>query len=121
MKKAISWIIWSLVFVSINIGAFPIAAFSLFGTSEGTSIFSLDYLIAFSIIILANIITIQLFISLRKQDRKGFSFGLIFAILEVCSFILFINAAETSISITLATISIVGAVLLLINSIKRHT
>lgn len=111
MNKLIYWIIWSLVFISINIGAFPIAAFSLFGTSEETSIFSLDYLLAFSIIVLANIISIQLLISLRKKDQKGFLLGLIFAILEVCSFIL--------ISTALAAISIVGAVVLLIKSIKR--
>lgn len=119
MKKSMYWIIWSLVFVSINIGAFPIAAFSLFGTSEETSIFSLDYLIAFSIIVLPNIISVQLLISLRKQDQKGFLVGLIFAILEVCSFILFVSTFETLISIPLVAISIVGAVVLLIKPINR--
>lgn len=120
MKKLMYWIIWILVFIVINIGAFPIAAFSLFGTAEGTSIFSLDYLIAFSIIVLANIISIQLFISSRRQDQKGFLFGLIFAITEVCSFILFINRpADFSIYMVLAAISILGAVALLIKSIIR--
>lgn len=82
MQKSMYWIIWSLVFIIINIGAFPIAIFSLFGTAEGTSIFSLDYLIAFFIIVLANLISIQLFISSRSQDQKGFLFGLIIAIIR---------------------------------------
>ncbi len=119
-KKTVYWIIWSLVFIVINMGAYPIAAFSLFGTQEGTSIFSLDYLIAFSILALSNIITIQLFISLRKQDQKGFLYGLIIAIIEACALALFIlYPSGFTISIALAAISIVGAVVLLIKSIIR--
>ncbi|MFJ7746857.1 hypothetical protein [Peribacillus sp. NPDC097295] len=117
MKKTIYGVIWGLVLIVINMGAFPIALFSLFGTSEGTSIFSLDYLIAFSIVLLANIITIQLFISFRRQNQKDFLIGLIIAIIEVCSFVLFINGnMDYSISLTLAALSVVGAILLLIRS-----
>lgn len=120
MKKTTYGIIWGLVFIVINMGAFPIALFSLFGTSEGTSIFSLDYLIAFSIVLLANIITIQLFISFRKQNQKDFLFGLMIAIIEVCSFVFFINGnMDFSICLTLAAISVVGAILLLIKSLIR--
>lgn len=120
MKKSMYWVIWSLVFVVINIPAFLIANFSLFGTAEGTSIFSLDFLIAFAIIVLANIITIQLFISSLRQDQKGFLFGLVIAIVEVCSFVLlFIGNIDFSICITLAAISIVGAATLLIKSFIR--
>lgn len=120
MKKSMYWIIWSLAFIVINIGIFPIAAFSLFGTAEGTSIFSLDYLIAFSIIILANIISIQLFVSSRRQDQKSFLFGLILAIIEACSFVLLINSnIDFPTCITLASISIVGAIILLIKSFVR--
>lgn len=120
MKKTMYGIIWSLVVIVINIGAFPIALFSLFGTSEGTSIFSLDYLIAFSIVVLANIITIQLFITFRRQNQRDFLLGLIIAIIEVCSFVLFINGnMNFSISLTLAAISVVGAILLLIKSFIR--
>lgn len=120
MKKSIYWVIWSLVLVTINIGAIPIAAFSLFGTAEGTSIFSLDYLIAFSIILLANIISVQLFISLRKQNQKGFLFGLVIAVMEVCSFVLFFNGiADISICLALAAISVIGALILLIKSLIR--
>ena len=120
MKKKMYGIIWSLVVIVINIGAFPIALFSLFGTSEGTSIFSLDYLIAFSIVALANIITIQLFISFRRQNQRDFLLGLIIAIIEVCSIVFFINGTlNFSICLTLAAISVVGAILLLIKSFIR--
>lgn len=115
MKKLIYWIIWSLVFIVINIEALLIANFSLFGTAEGTSIFSLDYLIAFGIIVLANIISIQLFISSRKQDQKSFLFGLVIAIIQVCAFVILFS----KIGITLAAISIIGAATLLIKSIIR--
>ena len=120
MNKLMSWIIWGLVLIVINMGAFPIALFSLFGTAEGTSIFSIDYLIAFSIMLLANIVTIQLFIAARRQDQKGFLFGLIFAIMEVCAFVLFIyTGAAFSLCLTLVIISIVGASVLLVTSKKR--
>lgn len=119
MKKTMYWIIWGLALIAINIGAVPIAMFSLFGTAEGTSIFSIDYLIAFSIVVLANLISIQLLIALRKQDQKGFLFGLVIAIIEVSSFVLFINSVDFSICIALAAISIVGAIILLIKSIIR--
>ena len=120
MKKAIYWMIWGLTLAAINVGAFPIAVFSLFGTVEGTSIFSIDYLIAFSIILFANIIPFQLFISIRKQDQEGFLFGLILAIIEVCSFVLLINSTVAfSICLALAAISTIGGAILLIRSFIR--
>lgn len=119
MKKSMYWIIWSLAVIVINIGAVPIALFSLFGTAEGTSIFSIDYLIAFSIIALANIISIQLFISARRQEQKGFLFGLVVAVMEACSFVLFLNSISDSITIALAAISVAWAIVLLIKSIIR--
>ena len=114
MNKLMYWIIWSLVLIVINMGAFPIAMFSLFGTVEGTSIFSLDYLIAFSIMLLANIVTIQLFVSIREQNQKTFLIGLVLAIIEACAFVLFIfTGTEFSVSLALVLISIIGAFVLL--------
>ena len=114
MKKTINWIIWSLVLIVINMGAFPIALFSLFGTAEGTSIFSLDYLIAFLIMLLANIVTIQLFVSIRKQKQKAFLIGLVLAIIEICGFVLFIyTGTDFMICLALVLISIIGAAVLL--------
>ncbi|MGN1401997.1 MAG: hypothetical protein ACI4XL_10880 [Bacillus sp. (in: firmicutes)] len=119
MKKIVYWIIWCLALVTINLGAFPIAMFSLFDTAEGTSIFSLDYAIAFAIIVFANIITVQLFISLRKHDQISFIIGLMIAIIEVLSLVLFFNGVESSICIALAAGSIIGATILLVKTIIR--
>ncbi|WP_026022087.1 hypothetical protein [Kurthia massiliensis] len=119
MKQVLSWILWVLVLVSVNVGAFPIAAFSLFGTSEGTSIFSIDYFVAFAIMLMANIVTIQLFLSLRKNDQKGVLLGGIFAIMEVVALLLFITTDASSIYIPLAIVSILGATILLIRVIKK--
>ncbi len=120
MKKAVYWMIWTLVLVAINIIAFPIALFSIFGTAEGTSIFSIDYLIAFSIILLANIISVQLFIAIRKQDQNGFLIGLVLAIMEVGSFVLLINStADFMVCLALAAVSMIGGVILLIRSFVR--
>lgn len=121
MKKSTYWIIWSLAFIVINIGAFPIAAFSLFGTLEGTSIFSLDYVIALSILLLPNIVSLQLFIALRKQDQKGFLFGLLLAIMEASAFILLFyhfDAFYICLALALIIISIIGALVLLLTSKK---
>lgn len=120
MKKSTYWIIWSLVVIIINIGVIPIAGFSLFTVTEGTSIFSVDYLVAFLIILFANIASIQLFISSRKQDQKSFLLGLILVVIEVCAFILIINvAAPFSVCITMVAISVVGAIVLLVKSFIR--
>jgi hypothetical protein len=121
MKKTMYWIIWGLALVVINLGAIPIALFSLFGTPEGTSIFSVDYLIAFSIFLLANIVSIQLFIAARRQDMKGFLFGLLLAIIEAISFVLFINTVDFWVCFILAMIGVVGAAVLLIKSFIRQS
>lgn len=114
MKKSMNWMIWGLVLIVINMGAFPIALFSLFGTAEGTSIFSLDYLIAFLIVLLANIVTIQLFVSIRRQNQKTFLIGLILAIIEISAFVLFIySGTNFTVCVTLVLISIIGAAVLL--------
>ena len=119
MKKTMYWIIWGLALVVINLGAIPIALFSLFGTAEGTSIFSVDYLVAFSIILLANIVSIQLFIAARRQDMKGFLLGLLFAIIEAISFVLFLNTVDFWSCFISAMVGVVGAAVLLIKSFIR--
>lgn len=114
------WGIWVIALICINLGGIPIALFSLFGTPSGTSIFSLDYFIAFSIFLLSNVSVIQLFFALQKKDQKSFVWGLIFAIIEVCSFIIFMNTTmDFQISLILAIIGVLGAAVLLIKSFIR--
>lgn len=119
MKKLVYWIIWSLVVITINIGAIPIAAFSLFGTAEGTSIFSVDYLIAFLIVVVANIVTVQLFIAIRNDNKNAFLIGLIIAILQITAIILLINTVSATLCIILAVVSIISAMILLIWTVRN--
>lgn len=49
-----------LMALAINVCAYPVAAFSLFVTPEGTGIFSTDFLIAAMIMLAANIVVFQL-------------------------------------------------------------
>ncbi|MBD3107534.1 hypothetical protein IEO70_04075 [Bacillus sp. AGMB 02131] len=117
MKKSLYLFIWVLVAIVINMGAFPVAMFSLFGTPEGTSIFSLDYLIAFIIVFLANIVTIQIFVAMRKNNKTVFLSGVAFAILESLAFVLFITTgAGFGICVALALISVIGASVLLVKN-----
>ena len=120
MNKTIYWIIWSFTLIIINMGAFPIALFSLFNTQAGTSIFSIDYLLAFSIVLCANIVSIQLFIATKRKNQKEFLFGLVFSIVEISSFILFIyNIEAFYIALTLFISSIIGASVLLYKSFNH--
>ncbi|MFJ7936274.1 hypothetical protein [Sporosarcina sp. NPDC096371] len=82
MNKTIQWIIWALALVAINIPTILMASFSLFGTAEGTSIFSVDYLIAAGILLLGNIIILQLFLAIHKGHYQGFVIGLCAAVAQ---------------------------------------
>lgn len=85
------WALFVVTVLVINVFAFPIALFSLFGTAEGTSIFSLDYFIAAGILLLANAVNIQLFLSLRRGDERLVLAGFLLAALEVLTLLYTLN------------------------------
>lgn len=85
------WVLFVITVFVINVFAFPIALFSLFGTAEGTSIFSLDYFIAAGILLLANAVNIQLFLSLRRGDERLVRAGFLLAALEVLTLLYTLN------------------------------
>lgn len=85
------WALFVVTVLVINVFAFPIALFSLFGTAEGTSIFSLDYFIAAGILLLANAVNIQLFLSLRRGDERLVRAGFLLAALEVLTLLYTLN------------------------------
>ena len=87
MKKFLYWLLSGLALIVINLAAAPIALFSLFGTVSGTSIFSVDYLIAFTIMFIPNIVTISLFVSAKKQHANAFFTGLGIAVLEAIALV----------------------------------
>lgn len=118
MSKAVQWIIWVLAVVAINIPATLIAAFSLFGTAEGTSIFSLDYLLAFGILLLSNIVILQLAIVIGKGRRKEFIFGLLAAVVQAIGIYIIVDWSYTA-GLIITGIGIFAAILLLINALKK--
>ena len=85
------WVLFVITVFVVNVFAFPIALFSLFGTAEGTSIFSLDYFIAAGILLLANAVNIQLFLSLRRGDERLVRAGFLLAALEVLTLFYTLN------------------------------
>ncbi|MGM9985918.1 MAG: hypothetical protein ACI35O_01700 [Bacillaceae bacterium] len=119
MKKSMYWSIWGLVLVIINLSTIPISLFSLFGTAEGTSIFSIDYLIAFAILFIPNIVTISLFVSAKKENLTEFFIGVGLAIVEVIVMVsIFFDILE---SIMLCAVLIglcgIGGIILIVKSI----
>ena len=60
MNKTFQWILTIAIGLVIISLACPIASFSLFGTAEGTSIFSIDYAIAFLLIIIPLLVVVLL-------------------------------------------------------------
>lgn len=119
MNKTIQWIIWGLALVAINIPTILIASFSLFGTPEGTSIFSVDYLIAAGILLLGNVINIQLFLAIRKGHSQGFIFGLSLVVAQTFGFYLF-GQNYFTVGLIITGLSILAAIVLLIKEIKQR-
>ena len=119
MKKQMYWIIFGLVLVIINLGVIPISVFSLFGTEEGTSIFSLDYLIAFTILFIPNIITISLLVSAKKQNVIEFFIGVGLAIGQSVVLICVLFGMVESLMLVVVMIGLcaVGGIILIVKSI----
>lgn len=119
MKKQMYWIIFGLVLVIINLGVIPISVFSLFGTEEGTSIFSLDYLIAFTILFIPNIITISLLVSAKKQNLIEFFIGVGLAIGQsvVLMCVLFGMVESIMLVVVMIGLCAVGGIILIVKSI----
>lgn len=117
MNKTVQWIIWVLALVAINIPTILMASFSLFGTAEGTSIFSVDYLIAAGILLLGNIIIIQLFLAIRKGRSQGFIYGLTVAVAQTIGLYL-IGMVYLTAGLIIMGVSILAAIGLLIKTIK---
>lgn len=118
MNKTLQWIIWILALIAINIPTLSFASFALFGTAEGTSIFSIDYLLAVGILIAGNIITVQLFLAIRKNHYTGFLYGLLTAVSQSAGLYLFAVTFATP-WLYLTGFSILVAIVLLILQIKR--
>ncbi|MBD7986234.1 hypothetical protein H9649_16815 [Sporosarcina sp. Sa2YVA2] len=92
MNKTIQWVSFVLAAVAINIPAFLLASFTLFGTSEGTSIFSIDYAVAALIVILANGSIAALFLAINRNYARGFFYALVASVAEaICLYIVLVT------------------------------
>lgn len=115
------WALFVVTVLVINVFAFPIALFSLFGTAEGTSIFSLDYFIAAGILLLANAVNIQLFLSLRRGDERLVRAGFLLAALEVLTLLYTLNigSMHNVDLIILLVLGVLGIILLGVEITQR--
>jgi len=98
--------------------AVPLALFSLFDTLSGTSIFSIDYLIAFTTLFIPNILTISLFVLVKKENLIGFLIGLMLTVVEVIAMvIIFLTLEFTMLCTVLIILCAVGGITLTVKSI----
>lgn len=119
MAKKFIWLLWIMMLVGINYGAFTLASFSLFATSESTPLLSIDYLIALLIVLIANFVSIQTFIAIRHQQKKLMILGLIIGFLQAISWSL-IQFSITMVAFlpVYLMITIIGFILLIISISK---
>lgn len=125
MKKSKYWLLFALASIGINLGTIPITMFALFDplfdTLTGTNIFSIDYLIAFAIFLIPNIVTIGLFILAKKEAMIEFFLCLGLAVVEVTAlaFVFFTTFEYVMIFVLIVGLCTVGAAILVVKSIIR--
>ncbi len=110
--------IWVMVLLGINLCAFPISIYSIFAIEKGTNITTLDYVLAILILIISNFITFQLFIAIKKNQKQNTLYGIIIAVTQILSFILFMNLYEIT-GMIIYSITIIAAIILIIKTWKN--
>ncbi len=110
--------IWVMVLLGINLCAFPISIYSIFAIEKGTNITTLDYVLAILILIISNFITLQLFIAIKKNQKQNTLYGIIIAVTQILSFILFMNLYEIT-GMIIYSITIIAAIILIIKTWKN--
>ena len=118
MPKIIYHLIWAFLLISINLCVLPLSIYSLFVIERGTNITTIDYTLAFLIVILSNIITFQLFFAIKKTHKQNTILGIIVGILQIISFILFMHLFKIA-GITLFLIAVFASVILIIKQWKN--
>lgn len=120
MNKSIMWVLSIIGLIGINVGAIPIAIFSMFDTAEGTSIFSFDYALAFGIIVAANIVVAQMIVSTVKGQTNLFLAGLVVAVVEVAFFTAFYAGyLGTAVMAIAAVVIVVASIALLVQTLRK--
>ncbi len=120
-NRLIYWLLWGMALVVINTFTVPIAMFSLFGTAEGTSIFSIDYAIFFAIFIGANAVILQLLLSILRRDERLILTGLVIAVAQIIAlfYVVTIGSMHGYDLIALLVIVVLAIILLGVEVTKR--
>ncbi|MER1998220.1 MAG: hypothetical protein ABS882_00480 [Lysinibacillus sp.] len=107
-----------LMALAMNLGVYPVAAFSLFATPEGTGIWSADFLIAVLIMLAANIVVIQLLLAIRKNAQRLLTIGWILAFMQLLLFIfMYGGVLNLSVFLTMSVLVVAVAFILLVTTI----
>lgn len=120
MNKSIMWVLSIIGLIGVNVGAIPIAIFSMFDTAEGTSIFSFDYALAFGIIVAANLVVAQMIVATVKGQQSLFVSGLVVAVVEVALFTMFYSGyVGTVVMAIVAALIVIASIVLLVKTIRQ--
>lgn len=118
MNKAMHWLLIGAITVVIVIPSWLIASFSLFGTSEDTSIFSLDFLVAGIIFSIPLLVIILLILALTRNAMKWVYRGYALATLEM---LVLVGIVYSSLPFILFAIGIIVVSIVSIFGIRQVT
>lgn len=118
MNKVIHWLLTGAITVVIAMTSWLIASFSLFATPEGTSIFSLDFLVAGIIFIIPLLVVILLILALTRNAMTWVYRGYMLATLEM---LVLVGLVYASLPFTLFVIGIVVVSIISIFGIRQVT
>ena len=119
MNKVLFWFTWGLAFIVLNLAAFPIAAFILYGVREDAGVFSVPFMRVVGLFLLINLITLQMLIAGRKENKRGFGLGLIVAVMQLLGLLIFISTISTG-AVVFMMLLFVFAAVLLVKEIRRR-
>ena len=118
MNKVMHGLLIATITVVIIIPSWLIASFSLFATPEGTSIFSLDFLVAGIIFIIPLLVVILLILALTRNAMTWVYRGYALATLEM---LVLVGLVYSSLPFTLFVIGIIVVSILSIFGIRQVT
>lgn len=118
MNKVLFWLTWGLAFLIVNLSVVPIAAFILYGAGEDGGILSAPFMRVVGLFLLGNLITLQMFVAGRKENKRGFLIGLNMTVLQVAGLVIFMFTISTLAAIFVMFILVIAAILL-VKEIRR--
>lgn len=93
MNKTLQWLLTIAITIVIARTSGLIASFSLFGTPEGTSLFSIYFLIAGLIFVIPLLVVVLLILAIIKENTRWIYRGYLLATLEMAVLAGFVYAS----------------------------